>query len=117
MTSDADFTRFAGRFCAIGTEPRLRILALLLNSRPHGLVVGDIARELRIRGSTLSHHLEKLRQEGLVKVHREGTFLWYSVDAAVLQEALDFLHNQCQAANRAGGATIAAKNPKGDLHP
>ena len=117
MIPNADFARFAGLFCAIGTEPRLRILALLLKSRPHGLVVGDIARELRIRGSTLSHHLEKLRQEGLVKVQREGTFLRYSVDTVVLQEALDFLHTQCQAANRVGGATVAAKKPKGDPHP
>jgi ArsR family transcriptional regulator len=117
LISNADFARFAGLFCAIGTEPRLRILALLLESGPQGLVVGDIARELRIRGSTLSHHLEKLRQEALVKVQREGTFLRYSVDTVVLQEVLDFLHTQCQAANRAGGATVAAKKPKGDLHP
>lgn len=117
MISNADFARFAGLFCAIGTEPRLRILALLLESRPQGLVVGDIARELRIRGSTLSHHLEKLRQEGLVKVHREGTFLRHSVDTVVLQEVLDFLHTQCRAANRAGGATVAAENPKGDPYP
>ena len=42
--------------------------------------------------STLSHHLEKLKNEGLVKVRRDGTFLWYSADTAALQELVGFLY-------------------------
>jgi DNA-binding transcriptional ArsR family regulator len=66
---------------AMGTEPRLRIMQLLLSAHPDGLVVGEIGAELDIPSSTLSHHLEKLKHEGLVKVRREGTFLWYDLSS------------------------------------
>jgi ArsR family transcriptional regulator len=62
---------------ALGTEPRLRIVRLLLSAHPEGLFVGDIASELDIANSTLSHHLEKLKNEALVTVEREGTFQLY----------------------------------------
>jgi len=55
--------RFADMLAAMGTEPRLRIVRLLLAAHPEGLVVGDIAAELGIASSTLSHHLEKLRND------------------------------------------------------
>ena len=64
-------------FSAIGTEARLRIMQLLMTAEPDGLVVGDIQSELEIPNSTLSHHLDKLKNEGLMTVRREGTFLWY----------------------------------------
>ena len=61
---DIDQTaRFADMLAAIGTEPRLRIMRLLLSAHPGGLVVGDIQTELGIPPSTLSHHLEKLKNE------------------------------------------------------
>ena len=78
-------TRYADMFSAMGTEARLRIMQLLLSAHPDGLVVGEIGNELEIPGSTLSHHLDKLRNEDLVKVRREGTFLWYSANTEVLQ--------------------------------
>src|SRR5437868_12051841 len=86
---------------AMGTEPRLRIMQLLLTAHPDGLVVGDIGSELDIPSSTLSHHLDKLRNEDLVKVRREGTFLWYSANADALQELLGFLYAECCTRNKA----------------
>ena len=53
--------RYADMFSAMGTEPRLRIMQLLLSAHPKGLVVGDIQEQVDIPKSTLSHHLEKLR--------------------------------------------------------
>ena len=88
-------------FSAIGAEPRLRIMRLLLSAHPDGMVVGDVAEELNIRGSNLSHHLDKLRNEGLVKVHREGTFLRYSADLQALRELLSFLYAECCTRNKA----------------
>lgn len=93
--------RYADMLSAMGTEPRLRIVRLLLAAHPDGMVVGDIATELEIPSSTLSHHLEKLRTEDLVKVRREGTFLWYSANAAALQELLGFLYAECCTRNKA----------------
>src|SRR6202008_1775117 len=84
--------KYADMFTAMGTEPRLRIMQLLLSAHPEGLIVGDIQSELAIPNSTLSHHLEKLKNEDLVKVRRESTFLWYTANAEALQELLGFLY-------------------------
>jgi len=83
--SAQQIARYADMFSAMGTEPRLRIMQLLLSAHPEGLVVGDIQEELDIPGSTLSHHLEKLKNEELVSVQRESTFLRYTANTAVLQ--------------------------------
>ena len=97
----AKITRYADMFSAMGTESRLRIMQLLLSAHPHGLIVGDIGDELEILSSTLSHHLEKLKNENLVNVRREGTFLWYSANTEVLQELLGFLYAECCTRNKA----------------
>ncbi len=93
--------RFADMLSAMGTEPRLRIMQLLLQAHPEGLVVGDVGSELEIPNSTLSHHLDKLKNEGLVNVRREGTFLWYSANCDALQELLGFLFAECCTRNKA----------------
>jgi ArsR family transcriptional regulator, arsenate/arsenite/antimonite-responsive transcriptional repressor len=94
-------TRTAQRFSALGAEPRLQILRLLLAAHPHGLVVGDIQDELGIPASTLSHHLEKLKQVGLVTVRRESTYLWYAADTDALREIMNFLYEECCTRSRA----------------
>src|SRR5216117_1983234 len=91
--------RYADMFAAMGTEPRLRIMQLLLQAHPEGLVVGDIGSELDIPNSTLSHHLDKLKAEDLVRVRREGTFLWYSANTETLRELLGFLYAECCTRN------------------
>ena len=93
--------RYADMFAAMGAEPRLRIMQLLLTAHPLGLVVGDIQEELGIPASTLSHHLDKLKNEELVKVRREGTFLWYTANTEALQELLNFLYAECCTRNKA----------------
>ena len=93
--------KYADMFSAMGTEPRLRIMQLLLTAHPEGLVVGDIQGELEIPNSTLSHHLDKLKTEGLVEVQREGTFLRYTANTGALQELLQFLYAECCTRNRA----------------
>lgn len=99
--------RYADRFAALGAEPRLRILRLLLQAHPRGLAAGGLQRELGIPASTLSHHLDKLKSEELVRVRRAGTYLWYAANTAVLQELLDFLYAECCAC---GGAISPGKH-------
>ena len=94
-------TRYADMLSAMGTEPRLRIMQLLLSAHPEGMVVGEIGAELDIPSSTLSHHLDKLKNEDLVKVRRDGTFLWYTADTQALQELLGFLYAECCTRNKA----------------
>jgi DNA-binding transcriptional ArsR family regulator len=64
-------------------------------------VVGDIAAELGIANSTLSHHLDKLKNEGLVSVQREGTCLRCRVNATGLEELLGFLYAECCTRSKA----------------
>src|SRR3954454_22148263 len=91
-TSSEHVAKYADMFSAMGTEPRLRIMQLLLSAHPDGMVVGDIQSELGIPNSTLSHHLDKLKAEDLVAVRREGTYLWYTASVEALQELLGFLY-------------------------
>ncbi len=93
--SSEQIAKYADMFSAMGTEPRLRIMQVLLSAHPEGLVVGDIQSELEIPNSTLSHHLEKLKTEGLVEVQREGTFLRCTANTEALQELLQFLYAEC----------------------
>jgi ArsR family transcriptional regulator, arsenate/arsenite/antimonite-responsive transcriptional repressor len=96
-----DVTRYADMFSAMGTEPRLRIVRLLLSAHPEGLVASEVGEELEIPSSTLSHHLDKLKNEDLVSVQREGTFLRYTANTAALQELLGFLYAECCTRNKA----------------
>jgi DNA-binding transcriptional ArsR family regulator len=97
----ADVARYADMFSAMGAEARLRIMQLLLSAHPEGLVVSEIQEELGIPNSTLSHHLDKLKSENLVKVQRESTFLRYTANTEALQELLQFLYAECCTRNRA----------------
>src|ERR1035437_9252533 len=94
MKSVEDVARYADMFAAMGTESRLRIMQLLLSAHPEGLVVGEIQAELEISASTLSHHLDKLKNEDLIEVSREGTFLRYRASTAALQDLLGFLRSE-----------------------
>ena len=108
-----DVARFADMFSAMGTEPRLRIIRLLLAAHPVGLVVGEIGAELGIGASTLSHHLDKLKGEGLVAVRREGTFLRYTAHTEGLRELLGFLYAECCTRNQAVAPEAVFALPQG----
>jgi ArsR family transcriptional regulator, arsenate/arsenite/antimonite-responsive transcriptional repressor len=100
-TNNEHVARYANMFSAMGTEPRLRIMQLLLSAHPEGLVVSEIQDELEIPGSTLSHHLDKLKNEDLVRVERKGTFLRYTANTEALRELLQFLYAECCTRNKA----------------
>jgi DNA-binding transcriptional ArsR family regulator len=93
--------RYADMFAALGTEPRLQIIRLLLSAHPDGMNAGEVQVELGIPNSTLSHHLEKLKNEDLVNVEREGTFLRYTANTEALQQLLSFLYSECCTRNKA----------------
>ena len=96
-----DIARFADMLAAIGTESRLRITQLLLTAHPDGMVAGEIQSELGVSASNLSHHLEKLKHEGVIDVKREGSFLRYTANTDAIQELLTFLFSECCARTKA----------------
>lgn len=93
--------RYADMLAAMGNESRLRITQLLLKAHPDGLVVGEIQEELGLTASNLSHHLEKLKHEGVVNVKREGTFLRYTANTAAIEELLSFIYAECCSRSQA----------------
>jgi ArsR family transcriptional regulator, arsenate/arsenite/antimonite-responsive transcriptional repressor len=98
---NANVVRYADMFAAMGTEARLRIIRLLLSAHPDGMIAGEIQAQLGIPSSTLSHHLDKLKNEELVTVQREGTFLRYAANTEALQQVLSFLYSECCTRNKA----------------
>ena len=99
--TEAAITRFADMFAALGAEPRLRIMRLLLSAHPDGLVVGEIQAETGVAGSTLSHHLEKLKNHQLVHSEREKAFIRYRANVEALEGLLGFLYAECCTRNKA----------------
>lgn len=88
--------RFADRFAALGHEVRLDIVRRLLAAHPEGRVAGELQLDLDIPASTLSHHLDALRQAGLVEQRREGRFLRYRAVTSAIQEISSFLSDECR---------------------
>jgi ArsR family transcriptional regulator, arsenate/arsenite/antimonite-responsive transcriptional repressor len=98
---DQNVTRYADMFAALGAEPRLRIVRLLLSAHPEGMVVNEIQSETGVSGSTLSHHLEKLKHDELVTAEREKAFIRYRANTEALEELLGFLYAECCTRNKA----------------
>lgn len=96
----SDLPRYANRFNALGHEVRLQILRRLRKA-PDGMVVGEIQQEIGVPASTLSHHLEVLLHEGLIRQRREGRFLRSFTDEQGLGEVIHFLETECRP--RPGG--------------
>ena len=99
--ADSKITRYADMFAALGAEPRLRIVRLLLSAHPDGLVVNEIQAETGVGGSTLSHHLDKLKHDELVTAEREKAFIRYRANTQALEELLGFLYAECCTRNKA----------------
>ena len=91
--------RYSDMLAAMGAEPRLRIVRMLLAAHPEGMVVGEIMKALAISPSTLSHHLDKLKNEDLVTVERQQTFLRYRVNVDALRDLLGFFYEECCGRN------------------
>lgn len=87
--------RYAQILAALGSPQRLSIIQLLIQSEDRGLPVGEVQSRLGIPASTLSHHLEKLRQEGLVEIRRDRQWVWHRVRLDAIGDLVSFLCLTC----------------------
>ncbi|MEM9767095.1 MAG: metalloregulator ArsR/SmtB family transcription factor [Cyanobacteria bacterium P01_D01_bin.71] len=87
-------------FAALGQPSRLKIVRLLLSAYPQGLPAGEIQKELEISAPTLSHHLDKLRQVGIVTAQKDRQWIWYRVRSETLKYLIDFLFEECCTRNQ-----------------
>ncbi|MFN3685441.1 ArsR/SmtB family transcription factor [Salinarimonas sp.] len=88
----------------LGNETRLSLFELLVRAGPPGLSVGEIQRELQIHASTLAFHLRGLAQVGLVEQERQGRMVICRARLDVLNDAMDYIRNECCRGQR----TLAA---------
>ncbi|PPS39994.1 helix-turn-helix transcriptional regulator [Chroococcidiopsis sp. TS-821] len=96
---ESNTAKYADLFAALASEPRLEIMRLLFATYPQGMIVSDIQAKLQIPNSTLSHHLEKLRQEHLISSRKEKQYIWYAVNTKTIEDLLAFLFNGCTIAH------------------
>ena len=92
---EAQLALHADRMAALGNEARLGILKLLLTSYPGEMSAGEISKAAGIPCSTLSHHLDRLRREGLVESRKERQWVWYRANSETLEDLLRFLYHDC----------------------
>ncbi len=97
---DLDIDNAAALLSQLGNPTRLRIVRELVRQGTHGLAVGEIQKRLGIPNSTLSHHLNQLRNVGLVRQERESTVLRCFVDYARIDAVNRFLTEECCAGDR-----------------
>ena len=72
-------------FKALNDPTRREILAIL---KEGDLTAGEIADRFEISKPSISHHLDLLRQAGLVESVKEGQFIYYSLNTTVMDEML-----------------------------
>jgi DNA-binding transcriptional ArsR family regulator len=87
--------RHAGQFHALGHPARLSIIRILVQGGPSGTSAGDIQARLDMPASTLSHHLSRLVQAGLITTRGEGTFHLYAPDISTLRALTNYLWEDC----------------------
>ncbi|MEM9121565.1 MAG: metalloregulator ArsR/SmtB family transcription factor [Cyanobacteria bacterium P01_F01_bin.56] len=99
-TPEDSLAHIAAAFAALGQPSRLRIVRLLLSAYPQGLPAGEIQKELEVSAPTLSHHLDKLRQVGIVTAQKDRQWIWYRVQSESLRYLIDFLFEECCTRNQ-----------------
>lgn len=75
-------------FKALNDATRREILELL---KEKDLTAGEIADKFSISKPSISHHLDLLRQAGLVVSVKEGQFIYYSLNTTVMDEMLKWI--------------------------
>ena len=75
-------------FKALNDPTRREILELL---KDKDLTAGEIADKFSISKPSISHHLDLLRQAGLVVSVKEGQFIYYSLSTTVMDEVLKWI--------------------------
>ena len=79
----------------LGHPTRLAIFKRLVKSGKQGIAVGAVQEELKVPGSTLSHHISSLASAGLITQRREGRVLYCVVEYEKLQSVITFLQDEC----------------------
>ena len=87
--------RHAQQLSALGHPVRLSIVRFVVQGGPDGSTAGDIQSHVDLPASTLSHHLKRLVDSGLLTSRGEGTFHYYAPDLPALRRLTDYVWEDC----------------------
>jgi DNA-binding transcriptional ArsR family regulator len=87
--------RHAEALAALGHPVRLEILRYVVQAGAEGAAAGDIQAHVELAASTLSHHLKRLVDAGVLSSRGEGTFHFYAADYKALRALTDYLWEDC----------------------
>ncbi len=90
-----DLKIISERMNALGNETRLNIYLALVRAGEDGLAVGEVQKRLDIPGSTLTHHLKRMVQAGLVTQEKQGTTLTCRANYKQMTNTIDYFLSQC----------------------
>jgi DNA-binding transcriptional ArsR family regulator len=93
--------RHAEQLSALGHPVRLQILRFVVQGGGEGTSAGDIQSHVGLPASTLSHHLKRLVDAGLLTSRSEGTYHYYAPDYGALRKLTNYLWEDC--CKRGGG--------------
>jgi len=95
MVVTSKLERRAEQLSALGHPVRLKILRFVVQAGPDGSAAGDIQSHVDLPASTLSHHLKRLLDSGVLTTRSEGTFHYYAADYTALRGLTDYLWEDC----------------------
>lgn len=98
----ATLERHADQLGALGHPVRLEVLRFVVQAGGQGAAAGDIQAHVKLPASTLSHHLKRLVDAGLMTTRSEGTYHYYAADYAALQALTTYLWEDCCKRGRSG---------------
>ncbi len=84
-----------GILAALAQDNRLDVFRLLVEAGPEGMPAGHIAASLRIPPNALTFHLDRLREAGLVSVHRDGRMMIYAAQFSAMDGLIEYLTAHC----------------------
>lgn len=90
-----DISHAANAMDALGAPVRLEIYRLLVRAGREGMTISRIQQRIKVPRSTLSHHLHRLINSGLVFSEKNGTSLVCRADYAVMDSLLVYLSDEC----------------------
>jgi DNA-binding transcriptional ArsR family regulator len=91
----AKLDHHAEQLGALGHPVRLAILRYVVQAGSGGTAAGAIQTHVDMPASTLSHHLKRLVDAGVIRSRAEGTFHYYSADYEALRKLTDYLWEDC----------------------
>jgi DNA-binding transcriptional ArsR family regulator len=91
----AKLEHHAQQLAALGHPVRLAILRFVVQAGSEGTAAGEIQTHVEMPASTLSHHLKRLVEAGLLASRLEGTFHYYQADYGALRTLTNYVWEDC----------------------